>query len=77
MKNLYALLQFVGLVMIFIAPFPMGMILGIILILWCGVLYRKETKKEKSLINCPHCAEKIQNKANVCKHCGKNVGDIE
>jgi hypothetical protein len=26
---------------------------------------------------CPHCAEKIQDKAIVCKHCGHEVSEIE
>ena len=49
---------------------------AIIIFVGAGVGYRRETKRlkqEKSLIACPHCAERIQKQANICRNCGKEV----
>ena len=74
MKNIYVLLQLLGLIgLVF---FPIGTLLGIILILYGGIKYREEQKKDKelkSLVKCSDCAELIKADAKVCKHCGKRI----
>jgi len=52
MKNVYVLIQLLGLILFFMA-FPVGFLLGLILILLGGIMYRKEAKKdkEKKIIN--------------------------
>ncbi len=77
MRTIYSLLQLLGLVLCFFI-FPVGIILGLILILAGGIGYRNETKKtkeEENLIKCPYCAESIQKEAIICKHCGKDLKD--
>lgn len=54
----------------------MILLIGIIICAIGGILYSKETrrvKEEKLLVSCPYCAEKIRAKANVCKHCGREL----
>ena len=45
MKNIYVLLQLLGLIALVF--FPIGTLLGIILILYGGIKYREEQKKDK------------------------------
>jgi len=44
MRNLYLLIQFIGIILFFFFS-PYGFIAGIILIVWAEIRYRKETKK--------------------------------
>ncbi len=68
MKNLYVLLQLLGLVMCFMY-FPMGLLIGLILIIFGGVGYREESRRSR----CPVCKEKIMKDAVKCRYCGKEL----
>ena len=75
MRNIYVLIQLLGIIVLFFYP-PIGIIVGLILIGGGGIGYRRETKRikeEKSLVRCPFCAERIKSEATVCKHCGKDI----
>jgi hypothetical protein len=54
-----------------------GIILGAVLgpigifILMC--LDSKKVSDAKNTKKCPHCAERIQRRAKICKHCGSSV----
>lgn len=46
-----------------------------------GEIYKKETENFEILIEktkkCPYCAETILQKADICKHCGKNINSTQ
>jgi hypothetical protein len=35
-----------------------------------------EEAEQAALVKCPHCAERIQAEAKVCRHCQRNVAPI-
>lgn len=67
MGSVYVLFQLLGLILLFF--FPLGTIVGVILLIWGGSQYRVV----KNVIDCPKCKEKIQKGAEVCKHCGSKL----
>jgi len=71
MKNLWALVQVVGLLLLFV--FPIGTVVGIILIILGSVKYSAIDKDAKAHKLCPHCKEKIKSDATVCKHCSSPI----
>ncbi len=67
MQSVYALIQLLGFFMLFI--FPIGTIIGIMLLVWGGIQYRAVGKQ----VECPKCKEKIKENAELCKHCGSEI----
>jgi len=64
MKVIYSLLQLLGVILLFY--FPIGTVVGLILIILGAV----QTKAIPKLVKCPKCKEDIIKGAEVCKHCG-------
>lgn len=52
-------------------------IAGVIVIVVGGGLMASATTGGSSMRECPHCAEPIQAKAKVCRHCQRDVQSIE
>ena len=80
MRNVYVLIQLLGIIFIiggfFYGQIIIGIVVGLICFIWGGVGYRKvqkEKKLEKHLIPCPFCKELIQKDAIKCKHCGSDL----
>ena len=67
MKSVYALIQLLGFFLLFV--FPVGTVIGLILLVWGGIQYRKV----KKLVECPKCKENIIEGAEVCKHCNADL----
>jgi hypothetical protein len=67
MKAIYNLIQLLGVILLFF--FPIGTVVGLILILLGGIQIRAIPK----LVKCPKCKEDIVQGAEVCKHCGADL----
>lgn len=68
MKSAYILVQLLGFALLFFI-FPLGFILGIILIVVGGKAYRDESLK----VPCPVCKENIMKGAQKCRYCGEKL----
>ena len=42
-----------------------------------GLTRREAIEQLRSLHKCPHCAETIKRKAKVCKHCHRDLPELE
>lgn len=49
--------------------FILGCIFGPLALLCAAVMSRESRQDERALKTCPHCAEKVQLQAILCKHC--------
>jgi hypothetical protein len=49
--------------------FFLGCIFGPLALLCAAVMSRESRQDERGLKTCPHCAEKVQLQATLCKHC--------
>ena len=67
MKAIYNLIQLLGVILLFF--FPIGTIVGLILIILGGIQIRAIPK----LTKCPKCKEDIVAGAELCKHCGSEI----
>lgn len=67
MKAVYNLIQLLGVILLFF--FPVGTVVGLILIILGGIQIRAIPK----LVKCPKCKEDIIKGAEVCKHCGSEL----
>lgn len=67
MKAVYNLIQLLGVILLF--WFPVGTIIGLILIILGGVQIRAIPKT----VECPKCKEDIVKGAELCKHCGSEL----
>ena len=54
----------------------LGVLLGPLGILFSLGLTSQKDLDKKSTRKCPYCAERIQKKAKVCKHCHKSVESL-
>ena len=49
--------------------FVLGCIFGPLALLCAAVMSRESRQDDRALKTCPHCAEKVQLQAILCKHC--------
>lgn len=49
--------------------FILGCIFGPLALLCAAVMSRESRQDDRALKTCPHCAEKVQLQAILCKHC--------
>ena len=77
MRNVYILMQVAGLVGLMLGP--LGIIGGLMLLIWGGVGYRRETRRlrdAKLRVLCPYCRELVYRDAVICPHCLSDLRNI-